>query len=97
METIKLRNGAEESKAIVGAVIMSLNELLKKGMSGMLAAYDLVQVCRGVGKPFGKNGEILRDLSLLQPDGNVHDSIKNVILSATRGKDFELTFDSPFV
>jgi len=79
IETVKLKNGTEEAKPLVVATMLSIKTLMKKQP---IAFYDLVLKCRDNSyKPFGINGQVLQDLALLQPDGSVHGSIKNIVLS----------------
>lgn len=97
MEMTKLKNGTEEPTPVVAVVRASLKRLLDDMASGgPIAAYELVQVCRKPGhKPFGHTGKLLRDFSLLNDDGCVHDSIRNVVLSAARGDGLDMEFVDP--
>jgi hypothetical protein len=79
IETVRLKNGAEEAKALVVTIQMAIQGLLRKQP---IAFYDMVLLCRDeTYKPFGINGQVLADAGLLQQDGSVHGSIKNIILS----------------
>lgn len=96
LEALKLKNGSEEAKPLVIVVMVSLNTLLDKGFPGMLTAYDLVQICQGRDyKPSGNNLQMLKDLQLLQPDGQPHSSVRNIILSAVEGEGLGMSFGSP--
>jgi hypothetical protein len=65
-------------------------------MPGILALYDLNEVCKGKNyTPFGDNLKKLQDLSLLQPDGKPHESIRNVVLSAVQGEGLDMHLGSP--
>ncbi len=90
---IKLRNGTEEHKGLVTALMMSLGELLK---SKPIAFYELVSLARSPGHElWGNTREVLSGLMLVDQQGNVHDSCRNIILSATEGDGLELTLRSP--
>ena len=93
MEAVTLKNGAQELDIQVRAVMVSLEDLLGKNP---IAFYELVMKCRDWNHQFfGNTGRELRDLALVQSDGNVHDSIRNVVLSAVVGDDLEMTLGSP--
>jgi predicted NBD/HSP70 family sugar kinase len=95
---VKLKNGAEEAEPVVKLVVMSIRTLLESGkMEDTLAFFDLVSKARDprykVFSPVQEN--ILKRLALLQPDGNIHESIRNVVLSAVVGESFEMRLVSP--
>jgi hypothetical protein len=61
-----------------------------------IAFYELVQVCKNPNhKLFGKTGEILGRFAIVQPDGGVHDSIRNIVLSAVEGEDYSIQLTNP--
>jgi hypothetical protein len=96
MEMVKLKNGTEEAKHLVTTVMMSINGLAKQGLPGMLAVYDLAEVCKGKGyRPFGDNMKKLQGLALLDQSGKPHDSIRNIVLSAVQGEGLDMTIGSP--
>jgi len=93
METVRLRNGAEEAKPLVAVIIMSLERLMNERP---LALYDLVMKCRDRAyELFGTNGDYLKDLNLVDQDGSIHESIRNVVLSATDGEGMDMVLRSP--
>ena len=93
MGLIKLKNGSEEEKALVVVVMVSLQGLLDKNP---ILFYELVMKCRdSKHELFGDSGKDLQDLALLQQDGNVHSSVRNIVLSAAQGEDLDLTLISP--
>ena len=96
MEVIKLRNGSEEPEPIVKVTMMALESLESKGLPGMLALYDLAEICKGkTVAPYGDNQKMLQDLALLKPDGQPHESIRNVVLSAVQGEGLGMYLGSP--
>lgn len=93
METVILKNGAEEAKPLVAVTMLSLNLLMDERP---LALYDLVMKCRDKNyRFFGDNGEYLRSLKLVDRDNSIHNSIRNVVLSAAEGDDLDMVIKSP--
>jgi hypothetical protein len=93
MKMLKLKNGAEEAEPAVRVVMAALSNLIDRYPT---AFYDVVMMCRpGNYKPFGNNGQILQDLALVSHDGTVHDSIRNVILSAVSGDGLAMALGNP--
>ena len=94
MESVKLHNGAEEASVLVSVVMMSLNSLWDEGLPGVLAVYDLHQLCQN------RNYQAmhiarLKELNLVSNDGSIHDSIRNIVMSAIQGEGMEMTLSSP--
>lgn len=93
METIRLKNGTEEVESLVVVTMLSLEHLMDERP---LALYDLVMMCRDSSyEPFGDNGDHLKDLRLIDQDGSVHSSVRNIILSATDGNGMDMVLQSP--
>ena len=93
MKMVQLKNGTEEALPLVAVMVMTLRRLYK---DHAIAFYELHEICKDhTHKPFGNAGEILRGLRLLEPDGKVHGSIRNIVLSAVSGEGFDLTLGSP--
>lgn len=98
-QLVKLRNGSEEPKPLVNIVLFSLERLFKEQP---IHFYELVQLCRdGCHALFGKTEDDLLALGLVQRSvaGSfaVHDSIRNVVLSAVNGEGLELSLESPVI
>jgi hypothetical protein len=88
MQMVKLRNGSEEALPLVTAVMMSLQSL------DPITQYELVMVARNRDhKPFGNTGDKLRDLRLLP----MHQSVRNVVLSAFHGEGLQMALRSPVI
>jgi hypothetical protein len=91
---VKLKNGSTESRLLVNATMLTL-----KGMSdtlpGVLAFCDLVAYCRKNRVPTSNSTNMLVESELMRPDGTVHESIRNVVLSAAQGEGMELSLVSP--
>lgn len=93
METVELRNGAVEATPLVTVAMMSLRHLMNEKP---LALYDLVMVCRDSSYEwFGDNLQESQNLSLVQPDGKVHESIRNIVLAAVTGDGLDMRLESP--
>ncbi|MBD3330043.1 hypothetical protein GF354_00765 [Candidatus Peregrinibacteria bacterium] len=95
MEAARLKNGSEEFKPLVQMTMASLSKLAE---TNPIAFYELVMKCREQGHElFGNTGEVLQSLALIQDErGTVHDSIRNVVLSAVEGDGLDMTLRSPF-
>jgi len=90
METATLKNGAVEAKALVEITMLSLMKL------GPIELYELVQICRRSDHPpWGDTIDTLKSWQLVGQDGVVHDSIKNIVLSAAEGDGLDLRLGSP--
>jgi len=93
MEEVKLRNGTSEADVLVAATMLSLRALAE---SKPVALIELVEVCRDPKHTiWGQCAEELKDVSLLQPDGRPHDSIRNIVQSAAEGEGFEVHLVDP--
>lgn len=91
MESVTLKNGTEEVRSLVAAILLSLQSLIE---TYPIAFYDLVQLCRDPEyKTF--NIEILKSWTMIQEDGSIHTSIRNVVLNAVTGEGINLKLESP--
>ncbi|HJY98896.1 MAG TPA: hypothetical protein VJ227_04230 [Patescibacteria group bacterium] len=96
LNTVCLRNGAEEAEVAVKVIMISLNGLLRRGIAGVTQFYDLTMICRDPSYRIGEyNLKALQELHLLENDGRPHDTIKNVVLSAVTGDGFQMGLRSP--
>jgi hypothetical protein len=96
MKTVELKNGSIETKAATIAVYMRIEELYK---TDPLLFYELVSICRDAKHQIFNDlmiGELKR-LSLLQNDGHIHESIRNIVLSSVIGEDLEMVLTNPIV
>jgi len=96
IETVLLKNGSKEPKALVIGVMMSLNALTgQQTMQSAIGFYELVMVCRDRNhKIQGNDGEILEKIGLMK-DGVIHDSVRNIVLSAVEGEDLNMVLLNP--
>lgn len=93
METVALRNGAEEVKSLVNVTIFLLRHLLQENP---IAFYELVMRCRDRNHQiYGDIDQVLKRFKLLYPNGEIHGSIRNIVLSAVTGDGLEMELGSP--
>lgn len=84
MKEVKLRNGSKVKRSLVTATIFSLRRLHE---ANPIALYELVMKCKDRNHQFfGKTGDDLKALALVDQGGNVQEDIRNIILSATDGE-----------
>ncbi|MCB7127916.1 MAG: hypothetical protein J3T61_00055 [Candidatus Brocadiales bacterium] len=96
MKTVKLRNGSEEASSLVKIVNTAINNW--QGLDLALKFYDIVTMCRDSSyTPFTPTLEEFKRLSLVGPDGSIHSSIKNIILSMAEGDGLNLSIVDPRV
>jgi hypothetical protein len=96
MEMLTLNNGSSEPKISVATTMMSIKGLWNQGIPGICTVSDLYKRCRDPNHQIA-NGELrtLTDLALIQPDGRIHDTVMNVVLSAITGDDLDIKLGSP--
>ena len=98
-EIVQLRNESEEARAVVMAVMHVLKSLLdpkKGGIRGALAVYELTMACRDPNYQIEKSfRERLTNLQLIQKDGSIHPSVRNVVCSAVEGEGLEMRLVNP--
>ena len=93
---IMLKNGAEEVAPLVNVVMHVLRNLWNEKP---MVAYDFIMICRDRNyKPFGSIIVLLLETNMVQFDGescSVHDSVKNIVLSAVTGEGIDMVLGSP--
>jgi hypothetical protein len=97
METVILKNGAKEAKVLVMSTMPLLKDLMEENI---LAFYELVMVAREPNHQIF--GSLANDLLAIQfinsKDGSryhMHNSIRNIILSAVEGEGIDLRIIPP--
>ena len=94
MKLLKLKNGSEEPDVLVTSTMMSLRGLLG---NNPIAFYELTMKCRDDSHEFfGNTEKDLQGLRLVQTDGKIHKSIRNIVQSAVTGDGLDLSLESPF-
>lgn len=96
MEMVKLVNGSEEAEVLVKTAMFAIHAI-PVSLQGATMVYDLIECARNRSyRPFGGNGKALVDLGLLQNEqGVMHESIRNIVLSATRGEGIDAYLGDP--
>lgn len=90
---ITLNNGATALSSTVTAIMLNLGAAYDQEP---IAFRELVSICRDkTHVPFGNTGRKLIERGLLEPDGRPHDLVRDVVLSAVTGDDFDLHLGSP--
>jgi hypothetical protein len=95
MEMVTLKNGAQEDANLVAVVMVSLRNLFKD-LPGMLEIVELYRLCQDSNYKPKVSLDRLKRLNLLEENGQPHDSIKNVVLSAISGEGLGMTLGSPY-
>ncbi len=89
---MKLKNGSDEHEVAVKVVTRSMRGLFK---SHPIALFELVEIAKDPKhEPFGVTGEVLERLGLTNK-GQMHTTIRNVVLSATAGSGMDLAIGDP--
>lgn len=93
MDVLKLKNGSEEAAPLVKVTMMSVEHLME---SHPIALMELVSLCRDRDHElFGNTAVELRSFALVDLDGSIHRSIRNIVLSAVEGEGLEMRLISP--
>jgi hypothetical protein len=95
MEEVTLKNGSKEADVLVAATMVTLRDLINKKP---IIFYELVMKCRKGDdhKFFGNSEKDLKALSLVENNGSIHNSIRNVVLSAVTGEDLGMVLGDPY-
>ena len=90
---IELQNGSRVEEFQVAAIMVSLRSLFDRRP---IAFYELVMLARDPKHViFGNNGEELVRSGLLDSNHQMHDVIRNIVLSATEGDGVDMILRSP--
>jgi hypothetical protein len=94
---VRLRTGAEVPAPTARAIILSLRRLVNGDLPELLALIEARAVAADPAhQPFGRTGEILRGLYLLDESGKMHGITRNVILAAVEGDEDDPRVVWPF-
>jgi hypothetical protein len=95
-----LKNGSVESKDAVDSTLFALENLkgiTNRGMDGSLAIFELNALCKNPQhSPYGTTGDILKEYAFLDKNGQVHDTVRNVVLSAVTEEGVILKVGDPY-
>lgn len=93
--TTRLRTLAVVPTSVVATTTIALNALLEAGY--VVAAYELVELARDPKyQLFGNTGDVLTRFGLLA-NGQLHDTVRDIILASFDGNDLNLTLVNPVV
>lgn len=93
IEIVKLKNGSEEALPIVRVTMFSIRSLLQENP---IAFCELVMKARDDNHQlFGNTAEVLQQWALLDSRRELHESIRNVILSAVEGEGLNMELTNP--
>lgn len=85
---MKLRNGSEEAEPLVRSVRMAMFRLFDEKP---IAFHELVELAKDENhRPFGKTPDCLLGFDLIDGDGKMHSSTRNIVLSSIDGDGLEL-------
>lgn len=92
MKTVILKNGAEEAEPLALAMPRILASLMQENP---IAFYELVMLARDPSHDMWPGtSEILEQRQLITR-GHMHDSIRNIVVSAVEGEGMEMVLTSP--
>ncbi len=93
MSMVLLKNGAAEPKASVVTTCLAIEDVIK---SDSIAFFELVTLCRDPNhRLWGDALLTLRRLSLVEADGSVPPTVRNVVLSGAVGGELDLAWSNP--
>lgn len=88
----------QQYQSVAASYARILAKYIQRQDERPLALYDLVMKCRDRSYQFfGDNEKYLQDLKLVEASGDIHGSIKNIVLSAVRGDGIDMVLSSPVV
>lgn len=83
MRELKLRNGSTEPEPVVHATMMHLNAMAGDGHEGLVRIFYLNEIARNRADDLPPEIiKALSDMGILSPNGTMHGSVRNVIVSA---------------
>lgn len=92
---VKLKNGSEADISIVVTTMISLEGLINKNP---IAFYEFVMKARNPKHDmFGKTQKVVSRLALIDSNGEIHSTVKDIILSAVNGDGLDLKLTSPLL
>lgn len=92
-EPLELRTGKYEAEPVVATIMLSIKALVRENP---IAFYELASKARDRDHQLvGNTGQLLKERGLLQRDGNLHESARNVVLAATEGEGLSMRLVNP--
>ena len=94
MEQVTLKNGYQVADVLVPSVTLHLKSLINDGQ--VIVLYEIVEKARDAKhEMFGNTQETAARLGLMDTQGTMHEDVRQVILNAIQGKDFDMQLVSP--
>jgi hypothetical protein len=94
-KSVRLKSGYEEAQSLVVSTIFQLELLITEDS---IAFYEAVMIARNPEQVcFGDRANRLKELAILTRDGRMHDSVRNIIVSAVSGEGLEMRLGNPVV
>lgn len=105
MDLVRLKNGSEEPRAVVDATMEAINSLRERGEAGVSCAIALRYACsdkEGFGSSMSdpeslKKLPTLLKLGLVDADGVISPSTKNIVQSALENHGLDTVIVSPIL
>lgn len=91
-----LKNGADVADSLVATVLVTLRQLAKsEDFPEFIALYDLARLARDRSYDVGFSKQLLQRWGLLDGSGVLHDSVRNIVLSAVEVDGGEVRIVNP--
>ena len=90
---VTLRTGAEVPEPLVKVTLIALGRLLDSDPIALYEAWELARDPAHV--PFGKTGDVLRELSLTDGSGRMYGTVRDVILAAVKIDGLDIRISDP--
>lgn len=95
-EIVTLKNGSQEAAGAAISTMVALTRLMDDGE--VILFYELVEVCKNpnhqvVGGP-AMVAE-LKNRGLMRDNGSVHETVRNIVLSAVEGEGLAMVLGNP--
>jgi len=95
MNVVTLKTGKEEVEALVTVTRMTLSLMLE--LSESILFYEAVMIAKDHNHdPWGDSKDKLKVYGLLESDGRMHDSVRNIILASVEGEWLDMRLVNPF-
>ena len=93
---MKLKNGSDECVATIVVTQMIINSMFSEDYLYPMAFWDLARKCQDSNyKIFEVNQKVLIDVGLMDSNKNIHQSIKNIVLSSIEGSGLDIHLVNP--
>ena len=98
MRMVALRNGTKEPHGLVKIISRRMEELLNTGTAGVCALNELLERCKDENAPMSlESSRLLRKALLLDSEGGLHGSVRNIVLSAALARTDDFSIGSPLL